>query len=65
MPRSPTPGTDRDTAARVAWKVERLRALWLTLGTKYRESNTELKLSKTEPKLSKPKYSVPCSVPSF
>ena len=39
--------------------------LLLTLGTKYREPNTKPKLPKIEPKLSKPKYSVPCSVPSF
>ena len=37
----------------------------LSLGTKYREPNIESKLSKTEPKLPKPKYSVPISVPSF
>jgi len=37
----------------------------VTLGTKYREPNTEPKLPRTEPKLLKPKYSVPTSVPSF
>ena len=37
----------------------------VTLGTKYREPNTEPKLPRTEPKLPKLKYSVPISVLSF
>ena len=38
--------------------------LRVTLGMKYRIPSTEPNLPRIEPKVPKPKYSVPCSVPS-